>query len=83
MKSTSCQLKGKLSMYLAVLGLSCAIFPTGSSAAGREFLLQHVGSSSLTRDQNPDPMQWECGVLAPEPPGKSLSYINLTYLFGL
>lgn len=30
-------------MYLAVLGLSCAIFPTGSSAAAREFLVAARG----------------------------------------
>ena len=43
MKSISCQFKKKLFKYLAVLGLSYAIFPTGSSAAAREFLVAARG----------------------------------------
>ena len=34
--------------------------------------LQHVGSSSLTRDRTPGPMHWKQGVLVTGPPGKSL-----------
>ena len=41
-------------------------------AACRIFKLQHVGSSSLTRDRTPAPLHWEHGVLATGAPGKLL-----------
>ena len=37
--------------YLVVLSLSCGT---------QDLYLQHVGSSSLTRDLNPGPLHWEC-----------------------
>ena len=33
--------------------------------------MQHVGSTSLTRDRTPGPLHWEHGALATGPPGKS------------
>ena len=41
-------------------------------ATCRMFQLRHVGSSSLTRDQNWVLCIWEHGALATGPPGKSL-----------
>ena len=42
------------------------------SCSGANSWLQHVGSSSLTRDRTPGPMHWKQGVLVTGPPGKSL-----------
>ena len=33
-----------------------------------------MGSNSLSRDWTPEPLHWECGVLASGPPGKSQSW---------
>ena len=43
--------------------------------------MQHVGSSSLTRDQTLDPLHWEHRVLATRPLGKSLYYFLLPWVF--
>ena len=37
-----------------------------------ELLVVACGGRSLTRDQNPGPLHWECGDLATGPLGKSL-----------
>ena len=36
--------------------------------------MQHVGSTSLTRDRTLGPLLWEHGALATGPPGKSLHF---------
>ena len=43
--------------------------------------LQHVGSSSPTRDQTWAPLCWELGVLATGPPGKSSDVIIYQIIF--
>ena len=41
-----------------------------------DLYLQHVRSSSLTRDGTWGPLPWECGILATGPLGKSLGRAN-------
>ena len=53
----------KIFIHLAVPRLSCSTWGL--------LWLQHVGSSSPTRDQTPGPLHWEHGVLATGPLGKS------------
>ena len=57
-----------ISIHLAVPGLSCCCGMQASSQ------LQHVGSSSLTKDWTPDSLHWELRVLATGPPGMSFSH---------
>lgn len=57
-----------LCIYLALLGLSCGSQDLQSS-------LQHVGYSSLSRDQTWAPCTWECRVLAPGLAGKPLQSV--------
>ena len=69
-----------LFIYLTMWGLSCStqnllgdlLWHEGSFSCSIWTLWQHVGSSSLTMDQTPAPLHWECEVLATWPPGKSL-----------
>ena len=61
-------------------GLSCStqnllgdlLWHEGSFSCSIWTQLQHVGSSSLTMDQTPASLHWECEVLATGPGGKSL-----------
>ena len=50
-------------IYLAMPSLGCGTW---------DLQLQHVGSRSLTRESNLGSLQWEHGLLASGPPGKSL-----------
>ena len=43
-----------------------------NSCGMQDLSLWQVGSSSLTRDRTLGPLNWECGVSATGPPGKSL-----------
>ena len=52
-----------LFIYLAMPSLGCGTW---------DLQLQHVGSRSLTRESNLGSLQWEHGLLASGPPGKSL-----------
>ena len=61
-------------------GLSCStqnllgdlLWHEGSFSCSIWTQLQHVGSSSLTMDQTPASLHWECEVLSTGPGGKSL-----------
>ena len=43
--------------------------------------LQHVRSSSLSKDGTPGPLHWECGVLATRPQGKSQHLVFFVFVF--
>ena len=62
-----------LCIYLALLGLSCGSQDLQSS-------LQHVGYSSLSRDQTWAPCTWECRVLAPGLAGTSQRFYFMSFL---
>ena len=53
--------------YLTLPDLSCGM---------QDLQLQHVGASSLTGARTLAPCTWEHGVLATEPPGKSLLVVS-------
>ena len=48
-------------VYLTALGLSCGTWD----------LVSVCGIQLPKQGSNPDPLHWECGFLATEPPGKS------------
>ena len=61
-------------LYLAVhVGSSIFI------AAG-ELLVVAYGIWSPDQGSNPGPLDWECRVLAPGPPGKSQEYVSFSAL---
>ena len=63
-KEFSLSLFLKIFIYLAAPNLSCGM-------GDLRLLLQHMVSSSLTKEWTPGSLHWERGVLATGPPGKS------------
>ena len=53
----------------------------GSQLQHANSQLQHVGSSSLIRDDNLGPLHWELRVLAPGPPWKSQNQLLVSLIF--
>ena len=64
----------KISLFIRlhwVLNVACKLLSFGMWT----LKFRHVGSTPLTRDQTSGPLNWEHGVLATGPPGKSLSMV--------